>query len=73
MKGFLLIIFIVLFVFAFIYFGYYQDYKRNPKEFVRTIIAMPVGFVAEVLGFKLLSEKLKRWANNDQPSQHSKH
>lgn len=68
MEGILLLIFIVLFVFAYIYFGYYQDYKRNPKEFIRTIIAMPLGLIAANLGLVSLSEKLKKWANNGPPS-----
>jgi hypothetical protein len=63
MLKFLVITFFVLFVFVFIYFGYYQDYKRNPKDFTRSIIGMPIGMILETFGFKTLSEKLKKWTN----------
>lgn len=59
----LLAIFIIAFVFAYFYFGYYQDYKRNPKEFLRTIIGMPAGFVSTMFGFSNLNQKIKNWAN----------
>lgn len=65
MKGLFLISFIILFVFAFFYFGYYQDYKRNPKEFLKTIIGMPIGFLANMFGFSNLNQKIKDWANRD--------
>ena len=55
----------ILFVFVFIYFGYYQDYKRNPRDFTRSIIGMPIGMILETFGFKTLNEKLKKWVNED--------
>ncbi|MBL7868175.1 MAG: hypothetical protein JNM71_09145 [Flavobacterium lindanitolerans] len=59
----LLIIFIIAFVFAYFYFGYYQDYKRNPKDFLRTIIGMPVGLVSKMFGFSSFNQKIKDWTN----------
>lgn len=65
MKGVFFIVLIILFFFGFIYFGYYQDYKRNPKEFLRTIIGMPIGFLASILGIESLNQKIKYWVNGD--------
>ena len=64
MLDFLIVAFVVLFFGAYIYFGYYQDYKRNPKEFIRSIVGMPIGILANLLGLKSIEEKLKQWANN---------
>tara|TARA_B110000091_G_scaffold195662_1_gene222492 strand:- start:622 stop:837 length:216 start_codon:yes stop_codon:yes gene_type:complete len=64
MKGFLITTFFILFLGVYIYFGYYQDYKRNPKEFTRSIIGMPIGILASLFGLKSIDEKLKKWANN---------
>lgn len=64
MFKFFLVIFFILFLGVYIYFGYYQDYKRQPKEFIRSIIGMPLGLAAQLLGFKQLDQKLKDWANN---------
>ena len=66
MFGFLIISFFILFFGAFIYFGYYQDYKRNPKEFIRSIIGMPIGLLASFFGLKEIDERLKKWANNSE-------
>ena len=63
MKNFFLVLFIIGFVFAFFYFGYYQDYKRNKREFLRTIIGMPIGFIASMFGFYSISKKIKDWTN----------
>lgn len=63
MKGILLIIFIAAFIFAYIYFGYYQDYKRNPKEFKRSVLGMPIALISIYLGNSQLSDKIKNWAN----------
>lgn len=63
MKLILLILFVATFLFLYIYYGYYQDYKRNPKEFRRSIIGMPLGLIAALAGEREISDKLKNWAN----------
>ncbi|MCL6219526.1 hypothetical protein [Zunongwangia pacifica] len=63
MAEFLIISFFIAFFVAYIYFGYYQDYKKNPTEFIRSIIGMPLGMLASTLGFKSIDKKLKNWAN----------
>ena len=69
MSGFFILLFGIAFCVSYIYFGYYQDYKRNPKEFTRSIIEMPLGMLARTLGFILLDEKLKNWANGKTPKE----
>lgn len=39
------------------YLGYYHDYKRNHKEFIRIIMAMPMGIIAANLCLVSLFEK----------------
>ena len=46
----------------FLYWAYLPDYKRNPKEFWRTIIGMPIGMLFGGIGFGGLNEKIKKWA-----------
>lgn len=46
----------------FLYWAYLPDYKRNPKEFWRTIFGMPVGMLLSLFGFKDLNEKIRKWA-----------
>jgi uncharacterized membrane protein YoaT (DUF817 family) len=65
-MGYLIITFFILFFGAFIYFGYYQDYKRNPKEFIRIIIGMPIGLLASFFGLKSIDEKIKKWSNGSE-------
>lgn len=55
-------VFLVLII-VFVYFGYYQDYKRSPKEFKRTLIALPFGILAKFFGMESLNQKIKDWAN----------
>ena len=52
---------IILFV-IFLYWAYLPDYKRNPKEFWRTIIGMPVGMLLGGIGYRDLNEKIRKWA-----------
>ena len=54
-----LIIAVLLILFgAFLYWAYLPDYKRNPKEFWRTLIGMLLGGI----GFRDLNEKIRKWA-----------
>ncbi|WP_103072303.1 hypothetical protein [Aquimarina sediminis] len=61
MKYIIITGFIILFV-IFLYWAYLPDYKRNPKEFWRTIIGMPIGMLLGGIGLKDLNEKIKKWA-----------
>jgi len=47
---------------AFLYWAYLPDYRRNPKEFWRTIIGMPFGMLLGGIGFSDLNERIKKWA-----------
>ena len=61
MEYIIISILIILFV-IFLYWGYLPDYKRNPKEFWKTIIGMPIGMLLSGIGFKKLNNKIKNWA-----------
>ena len=54
---------------AFLYFGYRDDYKRNPQEFVRTLVGLPLSFLLGILGIHGLDQKIKDWANRPQERQ----
>ncbi|WGH76022.1 hypothetical protein P8625_02305 [Tenacibaculum tangerinum] len=60
MTTFFVVLAISVYMAIFI-FGYREDYKRNPKEFFRTLVAMPVGMFLSYFGFKKLEAKLKKW------------
>ena len=49
----------------FFYFGYKDDYKRNPKEFKKTIIGVPIGLLSASFGFFGISNLIKKWINSD--------
>tara|TARA_B110000093_G_C12699571_1_gene297642 strand:- start:112 stop:330 length:219 start_codon:yes stop_codon:yes gene_type:complete len=61
MEYIIIIVLIILFG-IFLYWAYLPDYKRNPKEFWRTIIGMPIGMLLGGIGFGGLNEKIKKWA-----------
>ena len=62
MEYVILAIFIILFG-AFFYWAYLPDYRRNPKEFWRTLIGMPIGMLFGGFGYPGLNEKIKKWAS----------
>ena len=64
-NPFLLISITIITLLAIIYFGYFQDYKRDKKRFIRTIFAMPIGFILGYLKLYEWNEKLKKWANDE--------
>ena len=59
---YLIITVLVIFFGIFLYWAYLPDYKRNPKEFWRTIIGMPIGILLGGIGFRDLNEKIRKWA-----------
>ena len=61
MEYVIITVFIILFG-IFLYWAYLPDYKRNPKEFWRTIIGMPIGMLLGGIGFRDLNEKIRKWA-----------
>jgi uncharacterized membrane protein YjjP (DUF1212 family) len=54
------IIIISLFV-VYLYFGYRDDYRRNPKQFKRIILGIPISFVASAFGLIRLFGIIKKW------------
>ena len=61
MEYVIITVFIILFG-IFLYWAYLPDYKRNPKEFWRTIIGMPIGMLLGGIGFRDLNEQIRKWA-----------
>ena len=62
---FLVISITIITLLAIIYFGYYQDFKRDKKRFSRTLFAMPIGFILAYFSLDEWNEKLKNWANDE--------
>ncbi|NEV95083.1 hypothetical protein G3567_13150 [Psychroflexus sp. YR1-1] len=65
MTEFIIISILVILFVGFLYWAYLPDYRRNPKEFWRTIIGMPIGMLLGGLGYSTLNEKIKKWATDD--------
>lgn len=56
---------IILSIFAlFLYFGYKDDFKRNPNEFSRTLIGTILTIISTLLGIFVLISFFKKWLKN---------
>ncbi|MFT4536492.1 MAG: hypothetical protein ACJA1A_001142 [Saprospiraceae bacterium] len=55
------LIFWVGIVIGFFYFGYRHDYRRNPKEFKRTIMGMPISLFSVMNGIPFVSDWVGKW------------
>jgi len=62
MKEFIIISVLIILFGGFLYWAYLPDYRRNPKEFWRTLIGMPIGMLLGGIGFTDLNDKIKKWA-----------
>jgi glucose uptake protein GlcU len=62
MTEFIIIAVLIILFGGFLYWAYLPDYRRNPKEFWRTIIGMPIGMLLGGIGFNELNEQIKKWA-----------
>ena len=62
MTEFIIILILVILFIGFLYWAYLPDYRRNPKEFWRTLIGMPIGMLLGGIGFKDLNEQIRKWA-----------
>jgi hypothetical protein len=62
MTEFIIISFLVILFGGFLYWAYLPDYRRNPKEFWRTLIGMPIGMLLGGIGFRDLNEQIRKWA-----------
>ena len=65
MIQFLIISILIILFGGFLYWAYLPDYRRNPKEFWRTIIGMPIGMLLGGLGYPTLNDKIKKWATKN--------
>ncbi len=63
---------LVLLFYWFLYWTYLPDYKRNPKEFLRVLIGMPIGMLLVGIGFHDLNEKIREWAVGKKDSDEKK-
>ena len=60
------IVLILVFLFAaFLYWAYLPDYRRNRKEFWRTLVGMPIGMIIGGLGYPKVNDRIKKWAIRD--------
>ena len=57
---------VVILILLFFYFGYKDDYKRDPKEFIRTIIGVPIAIFASFFGFIGIAGLIKKWMNKEE-------
>ncbi len=64
METYLIIAVLIVLFGVFLYWAYLPDYRRNPKEFWRTIIGMPIGMLLGGLGFTELNDRIKKWATD---------
>ncbi|WP_283635793.1 hypothetical protein [Aquaticitalea lipolytica] len=62
MTEFIIISILIILFGGFLYWAYLPDYRRNPKEFWRTLIGMPIGMLLGGIGFTDLNDKIKNWA-----------
>ena len=62
MTEFIIIGVLIILFGGFLYWAYLPDYRRNPKEFWRTLIGMPIGMLLGGIGFKDLNEQIRKWA-----------
>ncbi len=62
MKEFIIISVLIILFGGFLYWAYLPDYRRNPKEFWRILIGMPIGMLLGGIGFTDLNDKIKKWA-----------
>ena len=62
---YIIVTILIILLGIFFYWAYLPDYKRNPKEFWRTIIGMPIGMILGGIGFRDLNKKIKKWAVKD--------
>ena len=65
MTEFIIISILVILFGGFLYWAYLPDYRRNTKEFRRTLIGMPIGMLLGGLGYSTLNDKIKKWATDD--------
>jgi hypothetical protein len=61
MTEFIIISVLIILFGGFLYWAYLPDYRRNPKEFWRTLIGMPIGMLLGGIGFTDLNDKIKKW------------
>ncbi len=64
MLGFIIVTCLIILFGVFLYWAYLPDYKRNPKEFWRTIIGMPIGMLLGGIGLTNLNDRIKKWATS---------
>jgi glucose uptake protein GlcU len=62
MTEFIIIGILIILFGGFLYWAYLPDYRRNPKEFWRTLIGMPIGMLLGGIGFRDLNEQIRKWA-----------
>ena len=69
MTEFIIILVLIVLFRGFLYWAYLPDYRRNPKEFWRTLIGMPIEMLLDGIGFNELNEQIKKWTVGEKNGQ----
>ena len=72
MKNVLSYFVLGLIVLSFFYYGYKDDYKRNPKEFKKSIFGVIVLMFTLIFGIFGLSRFIERWFETDEKTKMKK-
>ena len=72
MTEFIIILILIILFGVFLYWAYLPDYRRNPKEFWRTLIGMPIGMLLGGIGFNDLNEQIKKWTVGEKNEKRNK-
>jgi len=72
MMAYIIVTILAILFGVFLYWAYLPDYKRNPKEFWKTIIGMPIGMLLGGIGFSDLNNRIKKWAINKNQKEKNK-
>ena len=45
----------------FLYYGYIDDYRRNPKQFIRIVVGIPLAMISAAWGIFFLPDIIRKW------------
>lgn len=65
MKDILAILVLVAIIVLFFYYGYKDDFSRNPKKFLKTILGVPIGIFNSILGLLGINTFIKEWIKKE--------
>lgn len=66
MKEYLTYLVIGIIVILFLYFGYKDDFKRNPKSFFKTIFGVPIGILSHIFNIGGIPNLIRKWIRKEE-------